>query len=337
MPVTRREFLKSALAAGFAAKLGNVPLFAADQTSRTQPAAVTDLPRRVLGRTTQPITILGLGTAYIARKGDHLANEAQSRALIEAAYDGGIRYFDTSPDYIDSEIRLGPALAPVRDKIFLVTKTNPATAAAAEKEFATSLKLLKTDHVDLLLQHGVGCGGPANDTRTILGKGGSLEFLVKARQAGRARFIGMSIHPPFTPALALLNASDDWDVVMTFVNYVARAEINAEKQIVELCRARNIGVIGMKTLGGSGQLADEYDQAYRYSLTVPGVACAIVGCHEISDAQRAVRAAREFRPLTEREMQETIKRGEEMVKAKSQKLSLLRKHYPADSGARALT
>ena len=302
------------------------------QTPQAQLAAGSGLPCRVLGRTKQPVTILGLGTAYITHKGQDTAHEARSRAVIEAAYDGGIRYFDTSPDYKDSEVRLGPVLAPVRDKIFLVTKTNPPTAEAAEREFTTSLKLLRTDHVDLLLQHGVGCAGPATDTKTMLGRGGSLEFLVKARQAGWTRFIGMSIHPPFAPALALLRASDDWDVVMTFVNYVSRAEINAEKEIVKLCQTRNIGVIGMKTLGGGGQLADEYDRAYRYSLTVPGVDCAIVGCHDLDEVHRAIRAARDFRPLTETEMQTTIKLGEEAVKAKSPKLSLLREHYPVDCG-----
>jgi len=332
MSLTRREFLKSALVAGAAAGLADY----ATAIGQTPPAATGpdsgELPRRVLGRTKERVTILGLGTAYIANKGRDAIDDAKTRALIEAAYEGGIRYFDTSPDYKDSEFRLGQALAEVRERIFLVTKINPLTAEGAEKEFANSLKLLKTDHVDLLLQHGIGCAGPTTDTKMILGKGGSLEFLIKAKKAGMTRFIGLSIHIPFAPGLALLNASDEWDVVMPFVNYVSRAEINAEKEVVESCRARNIGVTAMKVLGGDGQLANDYDRAFRYTLSVPGLACALVGCRDAGEVKRAVRAARDFRPLTDKEMKETIKLGEEMFKAKSKKVSMLQRHYAADLG-----
>ena len=68
--------------------------------------------------------------------------------------EGGIRYFDTAPNYFLSEERLGPALAPVRDTVFLATKLDHPDAKAAEQDLMTSLKLLKTDHVDLLLLHG---------------------------------------------------------------------------------------------------------------------------------------------------------------------------------------
>jgi len=52
---------------------------------------------------------------------------------------------------------------------------------------------------------------------------------------------------------------------------------DAESRIVEPARKKGMGVIGMKVLGGDGQLADDYDRALRYTLSVPGVACAIVG------------------------------------------------------------
>ena len=77
---------------------------------------------------------------------------------VEAALEGGIHYFDTSPDHGQSEERDGPVLAPMRDKIFLVTKINGLDVKAAEADLTQSLKRLKTDHVDLLLQHGVGLG-----------------------------------------------------------------------------------------------------------------------------------------------------------------------------------
>ena len=323
MDLTRREFLKFTLAAGVAAKLAGCI------TGETEPAhnpEIGGLPRRILGRTEQPVTILGLGCGYVGAKG---IDEAQTRATIEAALAGGVRYFDTCPDYVRSEERLGPILAPVRDEIFLVTKVNYPDAKGAEKDFIQSLKLLKTDHVDLLLQH---CVGVANrsDTATMLAKGGSLEFMRKAKAMGLTRFLGMSIHHPHAAALTLLDAADDYDVVMPFVNYVSRAEFNAEGKVVERARRDGLGVTAMKVLGGDGQLADDYNRTFRYTLSVPGVSCALVGVRSADEVRRAVRAAKEFRPLTAAEMAETIRLGEQMFRSKSPKAALLERHLERD-------
>jgi aryl-alcohol dehydrogenase-like predicted oxidoreductase len=287
------------------------------------------LARRVLGRTGEKVTILGLGCAYAAGKTD----EAQTRATIEAALEGGVRYFDMAPNYGDCEKRLGPLLSPMRDEIFLVTKVDSPTAQGAEANLTNSLKLLKTDHVDLLLQHGVGLPGSWSDTGAILGKGGSLEFLRRAKAKGLARFIGLSIHPPFDKALMLLDAADDWDVVMPFVNYVARVEFDAETVIVGRAQRHGLGVTAMKVLGGNGQLADAYDRAFRYALSVPGVSCALIGAKNVEEVQRAVRAAREYRPLTTAELEDTIRLGRELVRAKSAKVALLHRHVACDFGA----
>jgi predicted aldo/keto reductase-like oxidoreductase len=326
MDMTRREFLKVSIAAAAAGSLSARATLAGQAAP---PPAGDGLPLRVLGRTRQSVTILGLGCGYIS----HDADEAATRKTIEAALEGGVRYFDTSPDYKESEVRLGPILSSVRDKIFLVTKTNWPDAKGVEQEFSKSLELLKTDHVDLLLQHGVGLGGKSSDTDIMLGKGGSLEFMRQLKKEGRARFIGMSIHGPFGPALKLLDAGDEWDAVMPFINYVSRAEINAEEQIVERVRPKNLGVVAMKVLGGQGQLAEDYDRAFRYALSVPGVGCALVGVHNAGEVKRAVQAAREFRVLTGAEMEETIRLGKEKVKAKAKEATLLQRHYAWDMGS----
>jgi hypothetical protein len=123
--------------------------------------------------------------------------------------------------------------------------------------------------------------------------------------------------------------------VMAFVNCVSRAELNAEGRIVEQARKRNIGMVGMKVLGGSGQLADDYDRSLRYTLSVPGVHCAIVGVKNADEVRRAVRAAKEFRPLTDAEMKEAIRWGRETALSDSHKAALLREHNAADLGATA--
>ncbi len=325
---TRRQFLKLVMATGVAAE------FSKPSMASSQSGCSDGLPRRTLGRTKESVTILGLGCAWIGVD----VEEAQTRATIEAALEGGIRYFDTSPDYRQSEVRLGPVLAPARDEIFLVTKIDSAESKGAERDLAQSLKLLKTDHVDLLLQHCVGAQfRDPGDISMILGKGGSLEFLRKAKKRGLTRFIGVSIHAPHGPALGLLEQSDDWDVIMPFINYVARAQERGEagnEELLTHARRLNLGIVAMKVLGGSpGKMAADYDKAFRYALSVPGVACALIGATNPKEVNRAVRAAKEFWPLTECEIREAIRMGEEMVRSESTEATMLFQHRERDFGS----
>ena len=341
---TRREFLKLSVAGAAAATLAGCSLLRGPALVQRDDGA---LPRRRLGRTDQHVTILGMGGAWLTinAKGNK-ATPAESRAIIEAVLEGGVRYFDTSPDYKFSEERLGPALAGVRDRVFLTTKTNYADRGQIEGELANSLKLLKTDHVDLLFLHCVGLTRETRDPQAVLGKGGALETLLAIKRRGQTQFIGMSIHlPPLagpspennatTTGLTLLESSDQWDVVMPWVNYISHATMDPEGRIVAPAHKRDIGVVAMKVLGGDGQLADDYDRALGYSLSVPGVACAIIGVSTVDQVRRAVRAAREYRPLSDAQMHETIEIGKHLAATRSPKAMLLEKHAAGDFGATA--
>jgi len=328
MGQTRRDFLKLTLTAGVAGK------FLQPSPGTAEVARTGDIPRRTLGRTKESVTILGLGCAWISEG----IEEAQTRATIEAALEGGVRYFDTSRDYKESEVRLGPVLSPVRNEVFLATKINFSNAKDAEKEFAQSLKLLKTDHVDLLMQHCVGATfRTEEDIKAILGKGGSLEFLRKAKKQGLTRFIGMSVHAPHAAALRLLDASNEWDVIMPFINYVAQAQQKAQPENQELFRRAihdNLGLVAMKVMGGyPGKMSEDYDRAFRYALSVSGVACILVGVRSVQEVNRAVRAAKEFRPFTNDEMKETIRLGEEMARTGAVETTILHRHARMDSGS----
>ena len=178
--ISRRELIKAALAAGAALPLACRAPWAGNSASA--------LPRRVLGKTGASVTILGLGCAWIAK--DPATDTA---AIVKAALDCGIRYFDTAPNYVHSEERLGNLLAGVRDEIFLVTKLDHTDAKTAEADLRQSLKLLRTDHVDLLLLHGVGLPNGWQDVRRIVAPDGVLAYLRKAKSQGLTRFIGMSL------------------------------------------------------------------------------------------------------------------------------------------------
>lgn len=337
MGLTRRQFMKATLAAGVVAKFGGRLL--ADSASPSQPS--DGLPRRMLGRTKEMVTILGLGGAYLARRVDlpktrpstQPTDEGTTAQIVEAALEGGVRYFDTSPDYFHSEERLGPLLKGVRDKIFLVTKCNSTTAKGAEEDLARSLDRLQTDHVDLWLQHCLGAQFKEADVKIMLAKDGSLEYFRKAKEKGLVRHLGLSIHVPHATGMGLLaNAADAYDVIQPFINYVSRAKNNAEKEVVEAVAPMNLGVVAMKVLGGQGQLADDYDRAFRYALSVPGVACALVGCRTPEEIRRAIQAAKDFRPLSEAEMAETIEKGVQLNKANSPKVTMMDRHNERDFG-----
>ncbi len=330
---SRRQFLTTAIAAGMAAEFPG-PFLAAAQTEDNavapgKPAQNADMPRRILGKTKESVTILGLGCAYAGGGVD----EAATRAVIETALEGGIRYFDSAPEYVQAEERLGPVITGVRKDIFLTTKTYAMDAAGAEADLHKALKNLKTGHVDLFLQHGVGLDS-VSKPGLILGKGGSLEYLQKANKEGLTRFIGMSVHPPHSTALALLEASEEWDVIMPFVNYVARAKERLDpprEDLFEKAARLGIGIVAMKVLGGHpAPLAKEYDRAFRYALSMPAVACALIGARNTEQVKRAVRAAKEFRPFTPAEMEETLRKGDEIVINKALASRVLYQHRQRD-------
>ena len=317
MSLTRRDFMAAAVAAGLSAASAE---------------ATEGLPRRVLGRTKESVTILALGCAY-ADAGP--GGGGVTPAMVEAALEGGIRYFDTSNDYTDSEAMLGAVLKRDRDRVFIATKIDAITKQQAERQLAASLERLGTDHVDLLLQHGLGCQVQARHMATVLSAEGSLEFLVRAKRRGLARFIGMSIHAPHDVALEALAESAAWDVVMPWINYVARAEMRAEIEILPMARKRNLGVVGMKVFGGRpGALAGDYDRAFCYALSVPEVACIVIGAKSVDEVRQNVRAARAFRRLSREEFDAAVRRGEELVRAKNaREARLLRRHLPRDLGS----
>ena len=79
----------------------------------------------------------------------------EGAALIRAAYEGGIRYFDTANSYTDSEEKIGLALHDVRDRVVLSTKSMARDRAGVLAHIETSLRRMRTDYIDLFQFHNV--------------------------------------------------------------------------------------------------------------------------------------------------------------------------------------
>jgi len=112
--------------------------------------------------------------------------EAHTRAIIEAALAGGVRYFDTRPTTsFPRSAWAGPgglARQGLPDH-----QDEPGRPSGIEEELAASLYLLKTDHVDLLLLHCVGLTQETRDPQAVLSKGGALDVLREIKRRGQAR------------------------------------------------------------------------------------------------------------------------------------------------------
>jgi predicted aldo/keto reductase-like oxidoreductase len=199
---------------------------------------MSELPKRVLGKTGERISIVGFGGIALRNNGQAFANET-----IAKAYDMGITYYDIAPAYGDSQALLGPALERYRKNVFLSCKTGKRDRAGSEEELHESLKQLKTDHVDLYQFHAL---SKMEDLDKIFAPGGAIETVVKAREEGKLRYIGFSAHNEDVA----LKAMDmfDFDTILYPVNCVCWLNGNFGPSVLETARKKNMGVLAIKAI-----------------------------------------------------------------------------------------
>ncbi|MEI6236607.1 MAG: aldo/keto reductase, partial [Planctomycetota bacterium] len=251
----------------------------------------TPLPTRPLGRSGVPITLFGLGGEGILRT--HGEVKAAAR-VINQALDNGVNYCDTAPAYAGSLDYYGATLGERRRDIFLASKTHIRTRDGSLKLLDDSLKRLRTDHLDLWQLHDLRTQA---DLKEIFGKGGALEALVQARAEGRVRFLGLTGH--HDPQI-LLDAMKQFafDTVLVALNAADVHRASFIKTVLPEAVKQNMAVIGMKVCA-QGALLDELsmEESIGYTLSLPGVSHAIIGCKteaEVDDNARIVRQFRAF-------------------------------------------
>jgi len=176
---------------------------------------------RTLGRTQLPVSALGYGTMGLRGPrtwGVRVVEEATAERILHAVLDAGINFLDTSPDYGLSEERIGRYLAGRRDEFYLATKcgcvytqredhlelTHVWQPEVVRGNLETSLRRLRTDHVDLLQFH----GGDAGTLRAA----GLIDLLQEFRERGLVRHLGVSSSLPQLPALLEMDVFDTFQV-----------------------------------------------------------------------------------------------------------------------------
>lgn len=250
------------------------------------------LQTRVLGKTGRAVTVFGLGTgAFGFSKVPHEAGVG----FVRRALDLGVTYFDTA-HYYESELMVGEGLEGRRSGVFLTTKTIKRNRDAAWRDLEKSLRDLRTDHVDLLIQH---CVNAAGDVDAILSPGGSVEALVEAKRQGLAKFIGISGHAR-PNVLADAIERGPFDVVMPALGIMDTMVTSPEKYLLPAVQRTGVGLVAMKVLG-SGRLAKHGNLAIRYALGL-GAHTAVVGIESLEQLELAVENAQNPAPLSEVEL-----------------------------------
>ncbi|MEW6388732.1 MAG: aldo/keto reductase [Thermodesulfobacteriota bacterium] len=253
------------------------------------------LPQRLLGSTGVSVSMLGLGGEGVLRT---FGQEGEAQAVIRAALDAGIAYFESARAYSGSEAYLGQGLKGHRDKIFLTSKSHGRSYREAMAHLSITLKNLDTDYLDLWQVHDMRTQA---DLEAIAGPGGALEAFREAREKGWTRFVGVTGH--HDPQI-LRRALDlyDFDTVLLPVN-PAEPQDRSFLPLAGEARDRGLGVIGMKVLcrGALPQLAEEPEkltfELVAYALSQP-VSLVVIGCDNPEQVRALAHAAQNFTPMT---------------------------------------
>jgi aryl-alcohol dehydrogenase-like predicted oxidoreductase len=289
--VTRRDFLGMAVAATYAAGAEKLSWAADTQTG---------IPYRTLGRSGEKVSMVGIGGFHIGKQSD----EQESVHIIRAAMDSGINFLDNCWDYNDgqSEVRMGKALRDgYRQRAFLMTKIDGQTRKAATQQLEESLRRLQTDHIDLLQFHEI---LRMEDPARIFASGGGMEAVVKAKKAGKVRYIGFTGHKSPDIHLKMLETADahdfHFDAVQMPLNVMDAHYNSFEKKVLPVLVKKEIGVLGMKPLGDSlilGSKTAEPIECLHYAMNLP-TSVVITGCDSLPILEQALHAARTFRPMS---------------------------------------
>jgi aryl-alcohol dehydrogenase-like predicted oxidoreductase len=200
--------------------------------------------QRRLGRVGHESTVLIYGAAALSNVDQDVADRS-----IQQALDAGINHFDVAAAYGDAELRLGPWMPRIRDRVFLATKTGERAAEDAWAQINRSLERLRTDHVDLIQLHSV---GDLAELDRATGAGGAIEAAVRARDEGLARAIGITGHGHDAPAThreALRRFP--FDTVLSPLNYVLSLDptyMGAYQELVAEVRAQDAGLMIIKSV-----------------------------------------------------------------------------------------
>jgi aryl-alcohol dehydrogenase-like predicted oxidoreductase len=244
---------------------------------------------RTFGSTGIQCSILGLGGESALYQHSNAAV-----AIIVRALELGVNYFDTAPLYKDSELNYGEVTPYARDRMFLATKTDQRSRDDAWRQFETSLRRLRTDHVDLLQIHHL---DDQAEVDAVLGPGGAVTMAAEAQAQGLVRYVGISGHSDPEVLLRAL-ASYHFDSILLAMNPADVHRLSFQDRLLPYAVQSGIGIVAMKVFarGEVFRRIGSAEDALGYVWSLP-VDLAIVGIENIGQLERNAAIASAFQPM----------------------------------------
>jgi predicted aldo/keto reductase-like oxidoreductase len=185
---------------------------------------------------------------------------------LRRAHERGITFYDTANAYRDSEEKIGRAFQGMRDKVVIATKTIRRDGAAAVEQLENSLRMLRTDYIDLYQLHQV---AHEKEWQALAAPGGALEAVVKAKLAGKVRHIGVTSHS-LEMAIKLVR-TELFSTIQFPFNFI---ETDASDELFPLARELGVGILVMKPFAGgvidNADLVFKFLRQYPYAIPIPG-------------------------------------------------------------------
>jgi len=282
---SRREFLKTGLAAAALASAGSFPLRAARETA-------TDWV--TLGKSGVKVTRLALGTGTLGGRVQRELGQDQFTRLVRYAYDRGIRFFETAESYGDMHRMLGVALNGIpRDSYRLMSKVTTHEGVDPMQKIDELRKLANTEYFDVMLLHYQHTTTWPRDS--IRWQDGILEAQAKHAVIGH----GASVHG--LPALRQTPGNQWLQVAMIRMNQKGvkmdaeeynthgLGNVNEVVKHVKQVRKQGMGVISMKLVGeGAFTTREDRQAAMRFAFKHAGVNCVTVGYKNTAEIDEAI-------------------------------------------------
>jgi aryl-alcohol dehydrogenase-like predicted oxidoreductase len=272
---------------------------------------------RTLGSTGEKVSAIGLGGGHIGWP--HL-DEQLSIKIIRTAIDRGINFMDNCWDYNDgiSESRMGKALRDgYRNRVFLMTKIDGRTGEEATRQLDESLRRLNVDHIDLIQHHEI---LRYEDPHRIFDEGGANSALMKARRAGKVRYIGFTGHKDPRIHLYMLETAKQkgfrFDAVQMPLNVMDAHYRSFEKMVLPELLKQNIAVLGMKSMASGIILKAKVVkpiECLHYALNLP-TSVVITGTESLKMLDQAFEAIRTFRPMSREQVASLLARTKDTAK-----------------------
>jgi len=287
---------------------------------------------RILGRTGESVSVIGLGGAHI---GSPELTSREAVRIIRTALDRGLNFMDNCWDYNkgQSEIRLGRALKDgYRKRAFVMTKVDGRTKSEASRQIHQSLKRLGVDHIDLLQHHEI---IRFDDVDRIFSENGAMEAFIAARKAGKIRYIGFTGHKDPRVHLYMLTVAKErgfeFDTVQMPLNVLDAHFRSFEQQVLPLLVRKQVGVLAMKSMGSGVFLKAKVVspiECLHYAMNLP-VSVVITGIDSMKILDQAFQAVSTFKPLSHAEVTKLLSRTRKVASHGEYELFKTTSHFDA--------